>query len=92
MAAKLIRVTHEIAIQLHLVAQSRAICSSRSRQPVWKLLDIPSYAVKINVYKSDILGTPTTFQAHDPGRSTLDTCPTAFVFLSPCRVSQPDLP
>jgi len=33
MAAKLIRVTHEIAIQLHLVAQSRAICSSRSRQP-----------------------------------------------------------
>jgi hypothetical protein len=43
MAAKLTRLTHEIAIQLHLVAESCTICSSRSRRPVRKLLDTPSY-------------------------------------------------
>jgi len=42
MAAKLIRLTHKIAIQLHLVAESRAICSSHSRRPVQKLLVTPS--------------------------------------------------
>jgi hypothetical protein len=39
MAAKLTRMTHEIAIQLHLVAESCTIRSSRSRRPVRKLLD-----------------------------------------------------
>jgi hypothetical protein len=39
MMAKLTRLTHKIAIQLHLVAESCTICSSRSRWPVWKLLD-----------------------------------------------------
>jgi len=43
MAAKLARVTNKIAIQLPLVAESRAICSFRSRRPVRKLLDTPSY-------------------------------------------------
>jgi hypothetical protein len=43
MVAKLIRPTHRIAIQLHLVAESCTICSSRSRLPVRKLLDTPSY-------------------------------------------------
>jgi hypothetical protein len=43
MAAKLTILTHKIAIQLHLVAESRIICSSRSRWPVRKLLDTPSY-------------------------------------------------
>jgi hypothetical protein len=43
MAAKLTRLTHKIAIQLHLVAESCTICSSRSRGPVRKLLDTPSY-------------------------------------------------
>jgi hypothetical protein len=43
MAAKLTRLTHKIAIQLHLVAESCTICSSRSRWPVWKLLDTTSY-------------------------------------------------
>jgi hypothetical protein len=42
MAAKLTRLTHKIAIQLHLVAESCIICSSRSRRPVRKLLDTPS--------------------------------------------------
>jgi len=44
MVAKLIRLTHKIAIQLHLVAESCTICSSRSRRPVRKLLDTLSYA------------------------------------------------
>jgi hypothetical protein len=43
MTTKLTRVTHKIAIQLHLVAESCTICSSRSRWPVRKLLDTPSY-------------------------------------------------
>jgi hypothetical protein len=42
MAAKLTRLTHKIAIQLHLVAESCTICSSRSRRPVQKLLDTHS--------------------------------------------------
>jgi hypothetical protein len=42
MAAKLTRLTHKIAIQLHLVAES---CSFRSRRPVRKLLDTPSYVI-----------------------------------------------
>jgi hypothetical protein len=43
MTAKLTRLTHKIAIQLYLVADSCTIWSSRSRWPVWKLLDSPSY-------------------------------------------------
>jgi hypothetical protein len=43
MAANLTSMTHKIAIQLHLVAESCTICSSRSRRPVPKLLDTPSY-------------------------------------------------
>jgi hypothetical protein len=42
-AAKLTILTHRIAIQLHLVAESCTICSSRSRRPVRKLFDLPSY-------------------------------------------------
>jgi hypothetical protein len=44
MAAKLTRMTHEIAIQLRLVAENCTICSSRSRRRVRKLLDTPSYS------------------------------------------------
>jgi hypothetical protein len=43
MAAKLTKLTHKIAIQMHLVAESCTICVSRSRHPVRKLLDTPSY-------------------------------------------------
>jgi hypothetical protein len=49
MAAKLTRVTHKIAIQLHLVAESCTVCSSRSRRPVRKLLDTPSHEVSTAV-------------------------------------------
>jgi hypothetical protein len=41
MTAKLTRLTHRIAIQLHLVAESCTICSSRSSRPVRKLSDTP---------------------------------------------------
>jgi hypothetical protein len=40
-AAKLTRLTHKIAVQLHVVAESCTICSSRSRRPVRKLLNNP---------------------------------------------------
>jgi hypothetical protein len=39
MVTKLTRLIHKIAIQLHLVAESCTICSSRSRWPFRKLLD-----------------------------------------------------
>jgi hypothetical protein len=47
MAAKLTRLTHKIAIQLHLVAESCTIFSSRSRWPVWILLDTPTYVLTV---------------------------------------------
>jgi hypothetical protein len=43
MAAKLTTLTHKIAIQLHLVAEICNICSYRTRRPVWKLSDTPSF-------------------------------------------------
>jgi hypothetical protein len=43
MVTKLTRLTHKIAIQLHLLAESCTICSSCYRRPVRKLLDTPSY-------------------------------------------------
>jgi len=42
MAAKLARLTHKIAIQLHLVAESCTICISRSRRPDRKILGTSS--------------------------------------------------
>jgi hypothetical protein len=46
MTAKLARLTHKIAIQLHLVAESCIICSSHARRPVRKLLDTSSYLLR----------------------------------------------
>jgi hypothetical protein len=43
MEAKLTRLTHKIAIQLYLVAESCTICSPRAKRPVRKLLDTPTY-------------------------------------------------
>jgi len=43
MATKLTRLTHKMVMHLHLVAESCIICNSCSRQPVWKILDTPSY-------------------------------------------------
>jgi hypothetical protein len=54
MAVKLTRLTHKIAIQLYLVAESCTICSFRSRLPVRKILDTPSY---ICIYHSHWLNT-----------------------------------
>jgi hypothetical protein len=52
MAAKLTRLTHKIAIQLHLVAESCTICSSRSSRPVRKRLDTHSYFAENNMNKA----------------------------------------
>jgi hypothetical protein len=43
MAPKRTRLTHKIAIKLQPVAEGCSIYSSRSRRPVRKLLDTPSY-------------------------------------------------
>jgi hypothetical protein len=68
MAAKLTRLSHRIAIQLHLVAQSCTIFSSRSRRPVRKLLDTTSYFCpvyfKIKLTKSRFLSSSLIFKFH----------------------------
>jgi hypothetical protein len=56
MAAKLTRLTHKIAIQLHLVAESSTICSSRSRRPVRKLLVTPSHIPLKSVIQRALTG------------------------------------
>jgi hypothetical protein len=64
MAAKLTRLIHKIAIQLHLVADSCTIFSSRSRRLVRKLLDTPMYSLQfyINNYTSvNLLQKQTVF-------------------------------
>jgi len=43
MVTKLTRLSHRIAIHLHLMADSCIIYGSRSRKPVRKLLYKPSY-------------------------------------------------
>jgi hypothetical protein len=50
MAAKFTRLTHKIAIQPHLVAESCILCSSRSRRPVRKLLDRPSCIIELSLW------------------------------------------
>jgi hypothetical protein len=52
MAVKLTRLTHKIAIQLQLLAESCTTCSSRSRRPVRKLLDTSSYNGKRRLWRS----------------------------------------
>jgi hypothetical protein len=44
---KFTRLTHEIAIQLHLVAEGYTVCSFRSRRSARKLLVTPSYFPRI---------------------------------------------
>jgi hypothetical protein len=46
MAAELTILTHKIAIQLHILAESCTVCSYRSRWPVRKILDTPSYSTQ----------------------------------------------
>jgi len=53
--AKLTTLTHKIAIQLPLVAESYTGCSSRSSRPVRKLVVTPSY-----IHASSVIRT------HDP--------------------------
>jgi len=55
MAAKLAILTHKIAIQLHLVAETCTIGSSGYRRPVRKLLDTPSYN-KLLAYSERLTG------------------------------------
>jgi hypothetical protein len=49
MATKLTRLTHKIAIQVHLVAESCTICIFRFRRQVRKLLDTSSYHVCLTI-------------------------------------------
>jgi hypothetical protein len=56
MATKLTRLTHKIAIQLHLVAESCTICSSHFRRLVRKLLDKSSYAVLLDIFPKSQTG------------------------------------
>jgi hypothetical protein len=66
MEAKLTRLSHKIAIQLHLMVETCRICSSRRRRSVRKLLDTHSYFIKCDT------GIKTLFAAISPSlRSVL---------------------
>jgi hypothetical protein len=56
MVAKFTRLTHKIAVQLHLTTESCTIYSSRSRLPVRKLLDTPSYVFGLYRRAGRVLG------------------------------------
>jgi len=56
-----VKLTHKIAIQLHLVAGT--ICSSRSRRPVRKLLDTPSYS-SLHIFVSHNKDIKVNSRAH----------------------------
>jgi hypothetical protein len=68
MAAKLTRLAHKIAIQLHLAEESCTICSSRSRRPVQKLLDTPSYT-SLSLSLSPV-GSPAQLRPWPPPQSS----------------------
>jgi hypothetical protein len=55
MAAKLTRLTHKIAIHLHIVAESCPICSSRSRWPVQKHPHIIQCYLEEQTYHNQVL-------------------------------------
>jgi len=57
MAAKLTKLSHKIAIQLHLVAESCTVCGSRTRRPVLKLLVTSSYNGWLHEIESCLLCT-----------------------------------
>jgi hypothetical protein len=55
MATQLTKRTHQIAIQLHLVADGCTICRSHSRRPVRKLLVTPSCIASYFIYLMSIV-------------------------------------
>jgi hypothetical protein len=70
--AKLTRLTHKIAVQLHLVEHSSTICSSHSRQPVQKLQNTPSYTVLLHLMI--LFNTLCYEQAYRFGHSLYQFC------------------
>jgi hypothetical protein len=69
MVEKLTRLTHKIVIQLHLVAESCTICSSRFRRLVRKLLDTPLYSYPYSTWNKCISTNKCGFQlnlTYDP--------------------------
>jgi hypothetical protein len=68
MAVKVTGLSHKIAIQLHLVAESSTVCSSRSRWSIWKLFDTVSYTVILKFLLADFCGSYPRVQASSSSR------------------------
>jgi hypothetical protein len=75
MAAKLTRLAHKIAIQLHLVAENCTICTSRCRRPVRKLSDTSSYAARIANDTLHLQAVVTSVQSQSYGVDDRDSVP-----------------
>jgi hypothetical protein len=67
MEAKLTRLTDNISLQLHLLAESCTICGSRSRRPVRKLLDTPSCVMQSYNSRDTSVGIVTCYGLDDQG-------------------------
>jgi len=50
------RMTHKVAIQLHLVTDGYIVCSSRSRRPVPKILDMSNNCILVFINCYPVFG------------------------------------
>jgi hypothetical protein len=86
MVAELTRLTHKIAIQLHLLAESCTICSSRSRWPVRKFLDTLCYSHSAAIISANL---HRTFLRNIPVRNYLNPATKPSKPLKPQLLQQP---
>jgi hypothetical protein len=80
MAAKLTRLTHKVAMKLHVVTETCTICSSRSRRPVRKLLDTPIIYTRFRF--ADLGKAGSNGMTHACSAVSFQACPTGFVNIS----------
>jgi hypothetical protein len=88
MATKLTRLTHKIAIKLHLVAESSTNCSPRSRRPVQKLLDKPSCVCVRTKFEPRYSTHPQRGSHEAPHADKLSDGVHCMAALSPCWRTQ----
>jgi hypothetical protein len=88
MATKLTTLTHKIAIQLHLVAESCTICNSSSERPVQKLLETLSYS---NMFPSTARSSEWSLVFRFSNQYTVRVSNVSHACYTPCSSHPPSL-